>query len=202
VRIAPNLIAFNTVTALYAIYGYGKNVVKADSYEHLRVNKRVVSICNATDVKEHAFRKRIMAQGFSYASLRSMEERILGHVRVFCEELGRTCGSSEQLEDVDDTGYHGVGNDPGRHDRSSGWSKPYDVAQWANYMAFDILGSLSFSKGFGMLEKEEKLHTKADHSSAAAERCSKLPPLITIFMLFFQGLVLSMSLILSRALTS
>jgi hypothetical protein len=153
VRIAPNLIAFNTVTALYAIYGYGKNVVKADSYEHLRVNKRVVSIFNATDVKEHAFRKRIMAQGFSDASLGSMEERILGHVRVFCEELGRTCGSSEQLEDVDDTGYHGVGNDPGRHDRSSGWSKPYDVAQWADYMALTFLEVSPLAKVLACLKR-------------------------------------------------
>lgn len=129
-RVAPNYVLINTNTALRDIYGNGKNVMKADQYFHLRRNAKVVTTFSATDKKEHAFRRRIIAHGFSETALRAMEEDILSHVRVFCREIGNKMNGDD-------------------------WSEPRNMAQWSSYLTFDILGTLSFSRSFGMLESEE-----------------------------------------------
>lgn len=32
------------------------------------------------------------------------------------------------------------------------WSTPKDVADWANYLTFDVLGDLCFGKAFGLIK--------------------------------------------------
>lgn len=63
-----------------------------------------------------------------------MERFILGNVRVFCEGLGKT-GKGEK-----------------------GWGRPQNMADWCNYLTFDVMGDLCFGKAFEMLEHEENRH--------------------------------------------
>lgn len=36
-----------------------------------------------------------------------------------------------------------------------GWSSPKDMADWANYLTFDVLGDLCFGRAFGLIQSEE-----------------------------------------------
>jgi len=145
IRVAPNYILFYANSALKEIYGSGKNVMNADQYVHLRRNPKVVTTFSATDKKEHAFRRRIISHGFSEAALRSMEGEILSNITIFCGKIGE--GAS-----------------------GHSWSVPRNMAKWASYLTFDVLGSLSFGKSFGMLEHEQKsIRSRVDCPARPAE---------------------------------
>jgi hypothetical protein len=62
-----------------------------------------------------------------------MEKYILGNVRAFTTRLGERAGEK-------------------------GWSVPQNMADWANYLTFDVMGDLCFGKAFEMLEREENRH--------------------------------------------
>ncbi|MCJ1382557.1 hypothetical protein MMC17_005670 [Xylographa soralifera] len=40
----------------------------------------------------------------------------------------------------------------------NGWSSPQDMAQWFNYIAFDLMGEFCFGKSFDMVDKEDNRH--------------------------------------------
>ena len=44
--------------------------------------------------------------------------------------------------------------DKGATAESKGWSSPKNMATWANYLTFDVLGDLCFGEPFNMLESE------------------------------------------------
>lgn len=69
-----------------------------------------------------------------------MEKYILSNVRTFCEKLG----AKPTL--VEKTGVKGE------------WSVAQNMADWANYLTFDVMGDLCFGKAFEMLEHEENRH--------------------------------------------
>ena len=62
-----------------------------------------------------------------------METYILGNVRRFTMRLAERKGEE-------------------------GWSVPQNIANWANYLTFDMMGDLCFGKAFEMLEKEDNRH--------------------------------------------
>lgn len=62
-----------------------------------------------------------------------MEKYILGNVRTFCEKLGENGGEK-------------------------GWGKAQNMADWCNYLTFDVMGDLCFGKAFEMLEHKENRH--------------------------------------------
>lgn len=37
----------------------------------------------------------------------------------------------------------------------NGWSMALNMADWSNYLTFDIMGDLAFGQSFGMLEKSD-----------------------------------------------
>jgi hypothetical protein len=63
-----------------------------------------------------------------------MEKYILASVRTFCENLG--AGSQGDSE-------------------AKGWGVGRNMADWCNYLTFDIMGDLCFGKAFGMLERPD-----------------------------------------------
>lgn len=63
-----------------------------------------------------------------------MEKYILANIRTFCEGIG---GSAVNLAE------------------KKGWSAPQNMADWCNYLTFDIMGDLCFGKAFGMLERPD-----------------------------------------------
>lgn len=63
-----------------------------------------------------------------------MGRYILGNIRIFCDSLGAS--ESQTTE-------------------KKGWGAERNMADWCNYLAFDIMGDLCFGKAFGMLERPD-----------------------------------------------
>lgn len=70
-----------------------------------------------------------------------MERYILGNVRTFCEELGTKPGLAVE-----------------KAAGQSQWSVAQNMADWCNYLTFDVMGDLCFGKAFEMLENPKNRH--------------------------------------------
>lgn len=130
----------NTNTALKTIYGFKANVRKSDFYSAFPANKHAYSTHSAIDRGVHARKRRILSQAFSDSALKSMEDHMLAHIRTFCSRLGeRAFPKGRSTESIE------------KH--SDSWSMAQNIADWANWLAFDVMGDLCFGKSFGMLEE-------------------------------------------------
>jgi len=67
-----------------------------------------------------------------------MEKYILANVRTFCSKLGPASGEKAG------------------HTKS--WSVAQNMADWCNYLTFDVMGDLCFGKAFEMLEHDDNHH--------------------------------------------
>jgi len=84
----------------------------------------------------------VLSHAFSDGAVRTMERYILGNVRTFTKALGQK--SSTYLSE-----------------KSSGdkeWSVAQNMADWCNYLTFDVMGDLCFGKAFEMLERPDNHH--------------------------------------------
>lgn len=142
VRVAPNMLSFNTATALKSIYGHGataRHIQKGNFYEAFPAVKGVHNTHNAISKTEHGFKRRVLSVAFSENALRSMEGAILGAVDTLVEGIRKD-------------GPKGV-----------------DMGERFSWMTFDVMGELCFGKTFGMLTDESQrfvtdLISKATHN--------------------------------------
>jgi len=134
VRYGPNRVIFNTTEALRDIYGTGatSKVVKATAYEPLV--HRAPNTLTIRGGKEHARRRRIMAQGVSDKAQRGYEHRISAHIIKFCDVL---FGSQTR---------------PGNSPRT--WSEPADMSFWCYYLSFDIMADVVFGAHYNLLQND------------------------------------------------
>ncbi|KAF1960044.1 cytochrome P450 [Byssothecium circinans] len=130
VRIGPNTLSINTATALKTIYTFRANVRKADFYTAFPANKKTVNVHSSIDKLQHARKRRVMSHAFSDQAIKSLERYILANVRTACRLLEESTNAGEK----------------------EGWGTQWNVANWCNWMVFDIMGDLVFGKAFGMLE--------------------------------------------------
>jgi hypothetical protein len=119
---------------LKSIYGFRSNVRKADFYTAFPATKATVNVHSSIDKLQHARKRRVMSHAFSDQAIKSLEKYILANVRTACRLLG------ESTETAGGDGEKG------------GWGEKWNVANWCNWMVFDIMGDLVFGKAFGMLE--------------------------------------------------
>ncbi|KIW96687.1 uncharacterized protein Z519_02078 [Cladophialophora bantiana CBS 173.52] len=135
VRYRPNSLSFSTPRALQDIYGPRKsNLIKSDWYKfsHAATNGQP-NTHSIVDREGHAVKRRMLSHAFSDSALRSMEENILYNVR-------RWCSLTAGLKDKNDV---------------DGWTKPRNMAAWANYLIFDIITLLAFGRSFDLVPREE-----------------------------------------------
>ncbi|KAF2690632.1 cytochrome P450 [Lentithecium fluviatile CBS 122367] len=137
VRIGPNSLSINSATALKSVYGFRSNVRKADFYTAFPATKDTYNVHSSIDKMQHARKRRVMSHAFSDQAIKSLERYILANVRTACRLLG------EKREGAG-TGAQG--------EKKDGWNDAWNVADWCNWMVFDIMGDLVFGKAFGMLE--------------------------------------------------
>lgn len=111
VRYGPNRLLINTAEGLRDIYGNGSisKIVKSDAYVPLV--HRAPNTLTIRGGKEHAHRRRIMAQGLSEKAQRGYEHRILTHIVRFCNVMFP--GQAEK-----------------RHEGERAWSEPMDMSKW------------------------------------------------------------------------
>lgn len=143
VRFGPNSVSFNTNTALKAIYQKG-NVRKGDFYEAFPVRKDAVNTHSAIEKGVHGRKRRVLSHAFSDAAIKSMEDRILTHIRQFCSNLGGC-----------EMGERALRKNVHSEKSENHWTTPKNLSDQANYMTFDVMGDLCFGKAFGMLEKPD-----------------------------------------------
>jgi cytochrome P450 len=158
VRLGPNLLSFNTSTALKAIYGFRANVRKSDFYTAFPANAHAFNVHNVIDKHVHARKRRVISHAFAEPAVKSMERYITGNVDVACslirDDVERAGGGSEK----------------------AALSVPRNVARWADWLAFDIMGDLVFGRAFGMLENPQNRFA-VDLVSSAAHRHLIVGPL-------------------------
>jgi cytochrome P450 len=142
VRVAPNMLSFNSATALKSIYGHSpnsRNIQKGKFYTAYPAVKGVHNTHNAISKMEHGFKRRVLSVAFSEAALKAMEGTVLELVDRLVDGVRRD-------------GPKGV-----------------DMGERFSWLTFDVMGELCFGKTFGMLTDETQrfvtdLISKATHN--------------------------------------
>jgi cytochrome P450 len=151
-------LSFNTNTALKSIYGFKSNVRKANFYEAFPANKNAVSIHSSIDKTTHARKRRLISHAFADNAIKSMEKHILHNIDNATNVLNDDINRSDAME---------------KHS----WSVPRNVANWADWLTFDIMGDLVFGKAFGMMENPQNRFAVKLVSSAAHRHVIVCPTL-------------------------
>lgn len=87
---------------------------------------------NSTNLETHGRKRRVLNHAFSEKALRSAEPFVISNTDRWCEVIA---------DEINETG----------------WSKSLNMADWVNYLVFDILGDLCFGKSFDMKEKDSDM---------------------------------------------
>ena len=141
-RFGPNSISVNSNTALKTIYGHKSNVKKSQFYSVFPPTKDTFNTHSSIDKASHARKRRVLSHAFSDGAVRTMERYILGNVRTFTKALGQ----KSSVHSNEKSGGNGE------------WSVAQNMADWCNYLTFDIMGDLCFGKAFEMLEHSKNHH--------------------------------------------
>ncbi|TKA72850.1 hypothetical protein B0A55_07699 [Friedmanniomyces simplex] len=131
VRFSPNTVSINDPAALKAIYAHGANVRKSTFYKCFRAAPQAVSTLLATEKAHHARKRRVMGQAFSADAIRGLEQYVVGHVQDLIDKIDAVVKASDAEQ--------------------TGWSGAVPMAQYLNWLVFDIMGDLVFGKSFGTL---------------------------------------------------
>ncbi|KAJ5895675.1 hypothetical protein N7495_007366 [Penicillium taxi] len=134
VRFGPNSLSLNSHTGLAAIYSRTANVRKDDAYVVMSASLHAPNTISCIDKQAHAFKKRILTQVFTHAALKGVEDRILFHVRRFCDKIAPDDKSNETKKN---------------------WGHIKDMAALSDYVAFDIISDLCYGKSFDMLRSKK-----------------------------------------------
>ncbi|CAG8888676.1 unnamed protein product [Penicillium egyptiacum] len=128
VRFGPDSISVNSYDALSQIYSARANVRKDDAYSVMSASTHIPSTISCLDKKQHASKRRILAQLFTETALKGVEHRVLSNIDIFCTYLGA--------------------------DNPSTWGSARNVAVWSDYLTFDIISNLCYGKAFNLLGSE------------------------------------------------
>ncbi|KAI5194184.1 hypothetical protein E4T38_09671 [Aureobasidium subglaciale] len=135
VRYAPNRVMFYSADSARDIYGNKQtNIFKSKVYDTLR--HRAGNTLTLRNKQEHARRRRIMSSGFSDASLRSLEPKILAQVGKLIQGLTGDSQDSSPQSSVNGTTIR-------------------NMAFWCDHHAFDLMSSLIFSTCFDTLAQPD-----------------------------------------------
>ncbi|THW14123.1 hypothetical protein D6D23_09503, partial [Aureobasidium pullulans] len=127
VRYGPNRLLVNTEQGMKDIYGHGKNVTKSSAYAALV--HRVPNTFTVVSKKEHAWRRRVLSQGFSNAMIRVMETEILDYMKKLCQFM-----IEDDLAVV-----------------NGSWTSPKNMSDWCSYFSFDVMAKVIFGQVYNLL---------------------------------------------------
>ncbi|KAB5575347.1 cytochrome P450 [Coniochaeta sp. 2T2.1] len=124
VRIAPNEVIISDKTAIREIYSttQGRDFLKTDYYDAFKAFRP--TIFGQRDPHLHAKRKRIVSHGYSMSALQAMETYVQSRLQIFLTKMRSFSLTGETI----------------------------NLSKWCHFFAFDVIGELAFSEGFGMLE--------------------------------------------------
>ncbi|KAK3723553.1 hypothetical protein LTR37_001805 [Vermiconidia calcicola] len=132
VRIGPNTLLFNTISAVKEIYTNRQgNVRKAPWYTVIEASAgNANSIHAEVDRNIHASHRRVMEHAFTDRSLRASEVFLVENVQTFQDIILQT------------------------KERDKDWSGPFNMSQWSTYLNYDIMGDLVFGRRFNVMTSD------------------------------------------------
>ncbi|KAJ9499212.1 hypothetical protein H2202_005369 [Exophiala xenobiotica] len=124
VRIAPTEVIISDRSAIREIYStvQARDYLKTDYYDAFTAFRP--TIFGQRDPHLHAQRKRIVSHGYSMNALQAMESFVQERLQIFMHKFSEFAKTSSEV----------------------------NLGKWCHFFAFDVIGELAFSEGFGMLE--------------------------------------------------
>jgi cytochrome P450 len=126
-------VLFNTPSAYKTIFGPRGNVKKGEYYEVWPRNVNTLNTWNSTSIPIHSRKRRVLNFAFSEKAIRGAEPFVHTNTDRWLELIGQKIGEGKE------------------------WSESLNMADWVNFLVFDILGDLCFGKGFDMKEPGNEL---------------------------------------------
>ncbi|KAK4493587.1 hypothetical protein PRZ48_015254 [Zasmidium cellare] len=126
VRIAPNELSLVDADALRLLYNHGTKTIKTEWYTVWQAPNAGPALFSARDKNIHAYLRKRVSSAYTMSSMLRYEEYIQECLDVMLQKLKK---------------HAQAGND-------------VDMAKWAGYLAFDIIGTLGYGAPLGMLETE------------------------------------------------
>ncbi|KXH69064.1 hypothetical protein CSAL01_05399 [Colletotrichum salicis] len=125
VRIAPNELSIVNEAALKALYGHGQKIVKGKWYDTWTISNMSMSFFAIRAIKTHQHLRSRVSSGYSMMAIQSMEPLIQDVANSMWQKMG------------------------GFADRNT----PVRMDEWANYFAFDVVGSMALGGPIGFIEE-------------------------------------------------
>ncbi|KAJ5424637.1 Cytochrome P450 E-class group I [Penicillium cf. griseofulvum] len=133
VRLGPRTLSFADPKATKVIYGLNKGFVKSEFYPvQMTVSKGepLPSLFSTLDESFHANLRRSVNHAFSMSSLVQYEPMVDETMEIFLDQTGRLFADGATV---------------------------CDFARWLQFFAFDVIGSITYSKRHGFIEKNEDI---------------------------------------------
>lgn len=131
VRLGPNVLSFSDPKAIKQIYGLNKGFVKSGFYPvqmGVSEGKRLPSLFSTTDESYHANLRRSVNSAFSMSALVQYEPFVNEVVEVFLDQTNRLFAAPDKV---------------------------CDFAEWLQYLAFDVIGQITYSRRHGFIDRAE-----------------------------------------------
>ncbi|KGO45880.1 Cytochrome P450 [Penicillium expansum] len=133
VRLGPRTLSFADPKATKVIYGLNKGFTKSEFYPvQMTVSKGepLPSLFSTLDETFHANLRRSVNHAFSMSSLVQYEPMVDETTEIFLDQTGRLFADGVTV---------------------------CDFARWLQFFAFDVIGSITYSKRHGFIEKNEDI---------------------------------------------
>ncbi|KAL2830469.1 hypothetical protein BDW59DRAFT_170061 [Aspergillus cavernicola] len=133
VRLGPNTLSFASPSAIKVIYGLNKGFIKSDFYPvQMTVSKGepLPSLFSTLDESFHANLRRSVNHAFSMSSLVQYEPMVNETIEIFLNQTATLFANTNQT---------------------------CDFARWLQFLAFDVIGSITYSKRHGFIEKNQDI---------------------------------------------
>ncbi|PGH05230.1 hypothetical protein AJ79_06841 [Helicocarpus griseus UAMH5409] len=133
VRLGPNTLSFANPKALRAIYGLNKGYTKSAFYPVQMATSKgelLPSLFSSRDEGFHANLRRSVNNAFSMTALVQYEPMVDATTELFLDQTDRLFASQD---------------------------KTCNFSRWLQFYAFDVIGSITYSKRHGFIEKNEDI---------------------------------------------
>ncbi|PGH12267.1 hypothetical protein AJ80_06781 [Polytolypa hystricis UAMH7299] len=131
VRLGPNVLSFADPKAIKGIYGLNKGFVKSEFYPvqmALSKGQPLPSLFSARDETFHANLRRSVNSAFSMSALVQYEPMVDSTTALFLDQTDRLFASQDRI---------------------------CDFSRWLQFYAFDVIGSITYSRRHGFVDRNE-----------------------------------------------
>jgi cytochrome P450 len=160
VRVAPDELSFIDPAAWRDIYP--KNFLRPNEYKDQPPGKTAANLIACTETEHVRFRK-VLAPGFSERYVMEQESIIQGYIDQLINKINGRIAREAEAE----------GKGTGK--------TTLDVVEWINYVAFDIIGDLTWGSSFGCLDGltyHPWIQTVSQFKTALAVAATKFYPIV------------------------